>query len=227
MSTMMEITCHWCGEKRTVRAAEIWRQQRKGCFRTFCSSSCASQFGNETSGRKSKSVTKVCPTCKKTFLSSTRRRAPTFCSHACASSGSLTAKRMESARRMGKQNVKNFTLLTQADGLRKREAWRYAAVEQYLKNVGEPYRFEFPLIAGHAIFDLALIRRKLFVEFDGPGHEQTRDALRDREKDAAAKKEGWTVVRISTSANLPLHPSVLDGILTGQPLPADQPPAEV
>jgi very-short-patch-repair endonuclease len=112
---------------------------------------------------------------------------------------------------MGLQNKDALDINATAAGLRSREAWKYTSLDKYLKNIGEPFQFEYPI--GDAIFDLALIRRKILVEFDSDYHEYSLQQERDLEKDGIADANGWDMERIRVARNMPIHPSVLGDVL--------------
>lgn len=75
----------------------------------------------------------------------------------------------------------------------------------------EKFRFEY-VVAGY-IFDLALSKRKVLIEFDGLYHEDATIKNSDRKKSKEAEKEGWRVVRIKTPSNEIINPKVLFRLL--------------
>jgi very-short-patch-repair endonuclease len=207
-----ELNCAWCGKVFFILVKEYHRQIRKGREVFFCGLSCAASFRNETVGAKILPVNKECPVCHRVFQSDTSSKAATFCSRSCASKGSVTEYRRQKAREMGLQNQGILTIDMTAASLRTREAWKYAALEEYLTNIGEPFQFEYPI--DDAIFDLALTRRKMLVEFDSDYHESSSQQERDLEKDETARTNGWTLERVRVARNMPIHPSVIRDVLT-------------
>lgn len=188
----MDLVCAWCGTEFTKQTAEVRRQTKKGRKWFFCSLSCAATFGNVR--RKNKPITKTCPHCGDDFETHTGTRGATFCSRSCASAGSVTPAR----RRAGRRIAEDFppTLEVTAAGLRAREAWRYEEVATFLGSTDESHQFEYPM-GGVGIFDLALLDRKVLVEFDGPEHAKNPTAAQDEERDHAASIRGWKVLRMA------------------------------
>lgn len=130
----------------------------------------------------------TCP-CGEAFETTTAKKAAKHCSRACASKYSMTAVRRKAQRKAGLAHTEN--LLTQAEVLRKRERWKYAALAAVLR--GRSHQFEYEL-EGY-VFDLALTSDKILVEFDGPYHLGPRQLVRDRKKEKIAKKHGFRLVR--------------------------------
>ena len=155
-------------------------------------------------------IEKICPHCKTTFKTLTGSKSKTFCSRSCASAGSMTEERRAAQRAGGLDRVDNFISVEEV--LYLREAWKYKKIEPFLKFQNEPYQCEFRV--GEFIFDLALIRRKVLVEFDGVEHSHGLRVENDAKKDAFAQSEGWTVVRIPVDANTVIEASSLYGILS-------------
>lgn len=169
----------------------------------YCSGSCSAIANNAST--RSKEVTRECPVCKVKFVSSTKKRGAIFCSRACASRGSVTEYRHSKAVETGKRTVAN--LCKPVDALKKREAWKYVALEKHLQD--RPHEFEFQL--GKWIFDLALLDVNVLVEFDGVYHKSSQ-LKTDAEKDAYAKENGFLVVRRATEVCCVLDPVVLEGL---------------
>jgi len=140
-------------------------------------------------------VVKVCPYCEKPFVSTTHNKAASFCSHSCASSGSVTEARRLGNRKGGLTSIGN--LISPSETLKKREAWKYAALEKFLRERGDHFEFEYNL--GEYIFDLAFPTRKILVEFDGPDHHNETQRLLDAEKNRTAQESGFVMVRRSVS----------------------------
>jgi very-short-patch-repair endonuclease len=49
------------------------------------------------------------------------------------------------------------------------------------------------------VFDLALLDRKILVEFDGAYHDTRTQSKEDLRKDRVAQRRGWNVVRLRDS----------------------------
>lgn len=101
----------------------------------------------------------------------------------------MNAERREAQRQAGLAASGN--LLTPAEALKRREGWKYAALEDELQ--GRPHEFEFEL--GGYVFDLALLDTKVLVEFDGPYHEKGNQPQVDENKDQVAQEAGFLIVR--------------------------------
>jgi len=184
MKAPIALQCAHCNKKIEVLAAEHKRQVSLGRKRFFCSKSCAAILGNNLRDDLRCIVEKICPQCREKFETMTGAKSSTFCSRECASAGSVTEKRRDVARATGFANYKNIgTAKSISDGLRTREAWKYKELESYLKSRGEPYKFEFVLPDTRHIFDLALPRLTVLIEFDGRYHRLEKQANRDSKKD--------------------------------------------
>ncbi len=177
------VPCRYCSSTVTKPLKEVTRSLKRG-REFFCGISCAITFRNNKP-----QVTRVCGTCGSEFLSSTKVRAAVFCSRSCASKGSVTDARRASARTEGHKHSAN--LIPAQETLKRREAWKYADMETFLKGV--PHEFEYKL--GDQVFDLRL-GESLLVEFDGAGHSSMRESSNDGMKDAMANLAGYKVVRI-------------------------------
>lgn len=213
-STMMALKCVWCDEEFEKMVAEVTRQMKKGKTRFFCSSSHAAKFRNAIRKDRKRKVTKICPSCDESFETMTGAKSATFCSRSCASSGSVTEARRQAGREAGKQNAYALNdIEVRAKVLRKREAWKYRDLQHLLVFAGEEYQFEFALPETRHIFDLALVARKVLVEFDGAYHASPQQAAADVEKTAVAEEAGWRVVRIATPVNQVIEASVLYPVL--------------
>lgn len=121
----------------------------------------------------------------------------------------MTAYRMVKAVESGSLNVSN--LVPVSETLRIRERWKYAEVEKYLRHSGIRFKFEFEI--GEYIFDLALLEKKVLVEFDGPEHRKPSGEALDAVRDEAAVQAGWRVARVPVPKRSVILPSVLYDIL--------------
>ena len=167
-------------------SGEIVRSNKLGRL-VYCSRSCSAIASNKP--RRAKEIVKKCPVCNKDFVSSTKTKASTFCSRSCASKGSMTEYRLEKAKISGFINASN--LISAAEALKRREAWKYVILEQVLK--ARPHEFEYPL-DGY-VFDLALFDTKVLVEFDGDYHKSGKQVGVDAIKNEVAKKAGFMIIR--------------------------------
>lgn len=68
------------------------------------------------------------------------------------------------------------------------------AFEPYVAKLGVPYRFQH--IYWKYVLDFALPAQKVDIELDGPDHKRSDRQMKDAERTAWLKKQGWTVVRI-------------------------------
>lgn len=209
---VVSLNCAYCGTPFKKPIGEYNRRIKLGYDYFFCSLSCTSSFRHATMDNRVRMINKVCPYCGHTFESNTSAKAATYCSHSCASLATITPCRRESARRMGKRNSGNLKRAPEdiASVLRVREAWKYAMLREFLENVREDHIFEYVLPDTNCIYDLALPKRKILVEFDAYHHASNKK--RDAEKDEVAKNNGWGIMRITTSSHSVIHPSVLDSV---------------
>jgi very-short-patch-repair endonuclease len=210
MKPDVKLTCAWCSKEFYLYAKEYERQIRNGRTYFFCSRTCVAKKRN--SGRKFPVILKICPVCKTEFWASTKKKGATFCSRECASKGSVTELRRNAAREWGLKNYHNNvgninTTDARAKGLRIREAWKYSLIKEFFDKSGIRYQFEFP--CGSGIFDLALLDLKIFVEFDGPYHNDGNIEQQDNKKTIEAKNFGWNVIRIKCEPNTIIDPSVV------------------
>jgi very-short-patch-repair endonuclease len=203
-----KLMCANCAEFFEIRVAEYNRQARNGRDKFYCSRSCGAQASNAR--KKKPAVEKICPVCGNTFTTVTNKNERSFCSRSCASAGSVTPARRAASAKIGNNNLSR-DIHTTAVGLRRREAWKYKELAEFLEYSDEPYEFEH--VVGVGIFDLALPSRNLLVEFDGRYHNAVKQAERDLQKTASAEDEGWTVIRVPTDTNVVIPPSVLYKLL--------------
>jgi very-short-patch-repair endonuclease len=105
---------------------------------------------------------------------------------------------------------KKCNLITTAETLRKREDWKYVKVKNLLTFLGENFEFEYSIPP--YVFDLCLLDRKLFIEFDGAYHSG-KQLLIDAAKQKIAEKNGWKILRIKVSTNTIVDPEFLYKIL--------------
>jgi len=115
-------------------------------------------------------------------------------------------ERREAQREAGHAHVDN--LLSAAETLRAREAWKYELLVTSLQ--GREYQFEFELEG--FVFDLALFDTKVLVEFDGPYHSRTRQLDTDRKKNKVAASNGYTIVRREVLQAAVISPETIEGL---------------
>lgn len=114
--------------------------------------------------------------------------------------------RREAQRQGGYLQAGN--LLSQGEVLRRREGWKYLALQEYLAS--RPHQFEYELES--YIFDLALLDVNTLVEFDGPYHSRSEQCRVDQEKEAVAQRHGFVVVRRRVNPASLIDPSTIDGV---------------
>ncbi len=203
------LKCSWCNNDFHIREAEYNRQIRNGRLYFFCNRSCAAKKNNASRPNRRIEIEKVCPHCKKKFITQTGCKSATFCSRSCASAGSMSEKRREAQHKGGKDKIKN--LIPPEETLRLRKMWKYTKLKSFLKFCDEPFEFEFRL--GNFIFDLALPNRCIFVEFDGLYHNGKQSKI-DFEKDQYAKQNDWKVIRKKVQNNTVINPDIIYPILS-------------
>jgi len=116
----------------------------------------------------------------------------------------MSEERREAQRLAGLAHAQN--LLSPAETLKQREAWKYAALEKVLREADRDFEFEYQV--GGFVFDLALLDEKVLVEFDGP-HHRGDEAERDKHKEKMAKKRGFVVVRREVKAASVISPDTI------------------
>ena len=121
-----------------------------------------------------------------------------YCSSSCASAGSVTEYRRYKDRQMGLASAED-NLISPEEALKKREAWKYIDVKKSLEDLNENFEFEYRM--EDYIYDLALIDKKLIIEFDGPDHNGPSKSEKDFTKDRVVNKNGWKVKRIVVDSN--------------------------
>ena len=176
----------------------------------YCSLSCAAKKANAERPTARVPVEKICPHCGETFETLTGAKSSTFCSRSCASAGSVTDKRRNLAGAAGKLNLLH-DVATIASSLRSREWWKYKQLAFVLDRLEEAYEFEH--VVGNNIHDLALLDKRVIVEFDGISHESGQQKEADVLRDKEAQDAGWEVHRICVPPNQVIQPSVLSDIV--------------
>lgn len=201
----IEIECEGCGEKIFKSVSEVNRSIRLG-RKMFCSLSCTARTLNAP--RKSKEITMICPGCGKSFVTTTHNKAKRRCSRSCASSSSMSENRRNAQRIAGQSKKDN--LLSVSQTLKRREEWKYTAIQNVLKNNNRKFEIEFE-IEGF-VFDLALFDTMTLVEFDGPYHECITQKDSDYQKEQKAKEHGFSVVRRKVVQSKIIDPLTIENL---------------
>ena len=205
MSTgMTTVACSFCGTSFQRVTKEVRRSLRRG-LKHYCRAECQS-----ASRIVAKEGQSTCARCGATFITKKHRgKWSIYCSRSCASVANVTESRREAARRTGKQNLRPSSVITAAELMKKREAWKYAEIEPILQRVR--HEFEFPLES--CIFDLCLFDVGLLVEFDGKDHNYSDQIWIDSHKETEAKKFGYKVLRIQVDESSVIPQTVGQQIL--------------
>lgn len=194
------VSCNYCGARFLKENREINRAPGRS---HFCSSSCCAKSNADRS--RAKEVSKTCP-CGTSFVTTTKNKSPDHCSRSCTSRFSMSFERREAQRLGGLASRDN--LWPASDILKKREAWKYVALQVVLTN--RPHEFEYPL-EGY-VFDLALLDVRTLVEFDGPYHKSPSQGATDAAKEAVAKKHGFVVVRRAVQPAVVIAPVTIEDL---------------
>ena len=207
----IELICDWCSKPFLKEKGEISRKLKNGKNNFFCSLSCGAKWNNEVRDTKSKKIIMTCK-CGKEFETSTKRKAKRHCSNSCASKYSVTEKRRSGNKKGGilSSSLQHMELLA-SKSLKSREGWKYKKLIEFLNFQKE--KFEFEKLLGKFVFDLALIKRMILVEFDGKYHRSLSQIKIDIKKDKLAKDNGWTIFRVNVKENSIIDPDVLYPIL--------------
>lgn len=104
--------------------------------------------------------------------------------------------------------LQSGNLLSQDEVLRRREGWKYLALQGCLAD--RPHQFEYELES--YVYDLALFDVSILVEFDGPYHSGKNQSIVDQTKDLIARRHGFVVVRRAVSPASIIEPSAIDGL---------------
>lgn len=148
--------------------------------------------------------------CGSVFVTSTaKKKDHVFCSRSCASAGSVTEKRRNTARKFGGRN-KAFIVGTHDKVLRKREAWKYPKIAEFLAG---QFRHEFEVRIADFIVDLYLPEIRTVIEFDGKDHRTPKQAKMDYERDSVLKRMGYSVFRIGVEPNQVIPAQALADVL--------------
>lgn len=206
MSDLVTLTCASCGKSFCRRKAEVNRTLRRG-RQSYCGVECASKAIRDKT--KFLEYENYCVLCGCPFLVTNRKqRMNKFCSRSCASAGSVTQYRRLTAKTTGKSNS---YALSAEQGLRAREAWKYADVTKTLSANKIQHRFEVG-ICGHVV-DLLLTASNHIIEFDSAYHKDPLQRAKDAIRDAKLEYLGYKITRIPTDSACVIPSSVLNEIL--------------
>ena len=199
--------CAYCDSIFNLEKKEFNRQKKAGRSDFFCCRSCAAKHNNIP--RKNNEIAKTCPVCYTVFKTKDGHDETTFCSRRCATMGSMTPEKYQSMMAGGykSQEIKPSTAYNISTLLKKREAWKYEKLKDFLEFIKEPYEFEYVL--EQYVYDLALPSRKLLIEFDGDDHGKKLQRDIDEEKDINARINNWKIIRISVNPNYIIDSEVL------------------
>ena len=197
----VEITCGTCSTKSLKSSKEIERQKKRGRTVFFCCISCAAKFNNLVRTGPKVYVKRKCAYCGERFRVAKKSKVE-HCSRGCASANSVTQYRKKRAIEQGKLNSYALTdITTIASALLTREDWKYEKVRKYLTKLGIKHTFEFPIQGTRCIYDLALPKFKILIEFDSKYHENEGIQKEDRLKEKIAVKHGYVLGRVKTGFN--------------------------
>lgn len=76
------------------------------------------------------------------------------------------------------------------------------ALEPAVAALGIPYRPQHPLWALGVFVDFALLRQRVVIEVDDPGHNTKAAKIKDAERTAKLQRAGWRVVRCTNAEAL-------------------------
>jgi len=201
---MTTVACSFCGISFQRVTKEVRRSLRRG-LKHYCRVECQS-----ASRIVAKEGQSTCAKCGATFVTKKHRgKWSIYCSRSCASAANVTESRRNAARKTGKQNLRPSSVITAAELMKKREAWKYAEIAPVLRPIR--HEFEYPLES--SIFDLCLFDEGLLVEFDGKNHNYSDQIGIDSRKEAEAKKFGYKVLRIQVDESSVIPESVGKEIL--------------
>ena len=208
MATMIKLKCanKNCGKEFEKPLGEVNRRIKLGSTNFYCCAKCA---GTNNSKRIKPIITKVCPVCGNQFETKSGAKEATFCSRSCASKGSVNDARRNAGK---KSAIKNFTPDTHNPNtiqklLKQREEWKYIEIKNFLEFLNESFEFEY--LIDKYIYDLALLDRHIFIEFDGPEHKY----LNETDKEQVALQNGWKIIRHKVHPNEVIKPDFLYSIL--------------
>jgi len=150
MPRLIEVKCTWCGKIIVKQKKEYTRQVKNHGEQVnwFCDRTCSVCYGNAIRPDRVVDIEKSCEHCGVSFITNTGHHSTMFCSRSCASAGSVTDLRRQSAKKMGIANGKANLLHTIdviSAAMKSREAWKYAELKEYLEVHSVPFEFEYAL----------------------------------------------------------------------------------
>lgn len=207
----IKIICSYCGNESLKEKKEIERRIRIGKKYFFCSISCGASFSNLHREGHRVEVEKICPYCKNSFITLSGCKSKTFCSSSCAALGSVTPAVIDGRKRGGAAAAKlqpySVRLKSAQNILAKREAWKYEKIKTFLESFNINHQFEFKI--ENFIFDLALIDKKILIEFDAKDHHGKTQKITDNKKDLIATSQGWIIYRKEVKPKTIINPELL------------------
>lgn len=206
---LIDLECSWCKIGFKIKSAEYNRCIKRGQKSFFCCRSCNAKKREIEQPDKRVEIEKICPYCKKPFKTMTGAKSSTFCSRSCASAGSMNEERRLGQSSGGKLTSENF--ISVEESLKLRESWKYVKIKEFLEFQNEEFEFEYRI--GCFVYDLALLKRKILIEFDGKYHKSASIVEKDKEKEKFAIENGWLIKRKPTLNNTVIEPNLLYGIL--------------
>jgi very-short-patch-repair endonuclease len=193
-----EENCAECGGKFKIPTKEWKRRTNKGITRFFCSLSHSAIYFNRSRQKPVVKIIKKCEYCGANFEIELGGHESRFCCRSHASFGSVTEARRAASRLSGKIygqiNKINFIgMLPKA--MKKREAFKYELLKQFLESEGIIHEFEFGI--GSRSFDLCVPSKMLLIEFDGAEHRSEKGLADDAKKDRLATSKGFKVIHLA------------------------------
>lgn len=90
-------------------------------------------------------------------------------------------------------------LISSAETLKTREAWKYAELKEVLCSKCVAHEFEFRL--GSYVYDLCILDKNMLVEFDGSYHSNHKQRESDKVKDKFGTDNGYKIARVKVPTN--------------------------
>lgn len=210
MVAKVMITCAECGAQKEIEFGEWNYWHRRGREHFFCSRSCTAKFRNRPY-KIDRTREIICQHCGKSFVTSSEQDVK-YCSRSCASAASVTPARRAGSRKGGVAAQKlpttvHFDILSAQKALKRREMWKYEELIKLLDKQGVRYEFEYLL--DHYIFDLALLDRRILIEFDGSYHVSKEQLRSDQIKATYAAGKQWIVFHVPTEDNVIIPSDVI------------------
>lgn len=215
--SVVTVQCAWCNRDKTIPLSEYNRRIKQGHTEFFCNNQCGAYFVNSKKDKLRREIVKQCSVCGNTFTTISGKDERKCCSSTCAHRRPMTGERLSWSRKGAQRchelhpNVLNIEAT--ASALKKREAWKYKELKEYLESKDIDYEFECPI--EDRIFDLVLPEHGVIVEFDGKEHGIAQQQLVDQHKNRVAESNNYRIMRIPVSSNSAI--SVDDAFPNGIP----------